>query len=179
MVPVAVCLCLALTAPVTRSALAQDPAAIPDNQVADSAPRKIAIVTHPDNPVNELTKAELGRLFLKKRTFWETGARCVPINQPGSTEIRDLFYRTVLDLDQTELKRYWMQETMTGNARPPVTVDNAAIVKKYIEKLPGAVAYIWADEVDETVTIIRIRDVPEFAVPAISEDAPEDATKAP
>lgn len=177
---VAVFVSAALAVPGTMPfAVAQEPAEATDSRPTEIEPRRIAVVTHPDNPVDELTKAELGRLFLKKRTFWATGERCVPIDQPGSSDIRERFYREALELDQTELKRYWMQETMTGNARPPVTVDNAAVVKKYIEKLSGAVAYIWADEVDDSVKVIRVRDVPAFADPEAFKEAPEDSAPSP
>lgn len=123
-------------------------------------PRRLAIVTHIDNPNSVLSRAELGRIFLKKQTQWSNGDRCIPIDQAGTSEIRRQFYRMVLDRTVYDMKRYWMQETMTGNAKPPVSLENTATVKQYLQKLEGSIAYIYEDEVDDSVKLIRVRDMP-------------------
>lgn len=138
-------------------------------------PRKIAVITNLSNPTAQMSKAQLGRAFLKKYKFWDSGLRCIPIDQSGTSEIRTAFYDQVLNRDQEALKRHWMQETMTGNARPPVTVENSLTVKKYIEKLEGGVGYIWADEIDESVKVVLITDDPRFEVPSSSPRNAEES----
>ncbi len=110
-------------------------------------------------------------MFLRSRTEWARGERCIPIDQAGSSEIRAQFYRQVLDKSVYEMKRYWMQETMTGNAKPPVSLDSSQTVKKYINKIEGGIAYIYEDEIDDTVKVIRIVDAPEFYT---TEDTPQE-----
>jgi hypothetical protein len=66
-----------------------------------------------------------------------------------------------------------MQETMTGNAKPPVSLESSQTVKKYINKIEGGIAYIYEDEIDETVKVIRIVDAPEFH--AAEDSPPEDS----
>lgn len=110
-------------------------------------------------------------MFLKTRTEWARGERCIPIDQAGTSDLRAQFYRLVLDKSVYEMKRYWMQETMTGNAKPPVSLDNSQTVKKYVNKIAGGIAYIYEDEIDETVKVIRIVDASEFYNP---EDNPPD-----
>lgn len=141
---------------------------------SDEGPRKIAVITNRANPTAQISKAELGRAFLKKYKFWDSGVRCIPIDQSGTSEIRTAFYHQVLNRDQKALKRHWMQETMTGNARPPVTVENSVTVKKYIERLDGGVGYIWADEVDESVKVVHITDDPRFEVPRSDSNVGEE-----
>lgn len=136
--------------------------------------RRIAIITHPDNEYTELTRWELGRMFLKRRTTWNRGERVIPIDQSGTSEIRERFYRIVLNRSVYDMKRYWMQETMTGDAKPPVSLENSTTVKKYIEKLKGGIAYIYEDELDETVKAIAIVDIPEFYRP--DDDESEEDT---
>lgn len=138
-------------------------------------PRRLAIVTHVDNPNSVLSRAELGRMFLKKRTQWSNGDRCIPIDQAGTSEIRRQFYGMTLDRTVYDMKRYWMQETMTGNAKPPVSLENAATVKKYLEKIKGGIAYIYEDEVDDSVKVIRVRDMPEL-YSGDEVEGPDDAT---
>jgi len=147
-------------------------------------PGRIAVVTHGDNELESITRSELARIFLKQQTAWPNGERCIPIDQRGDSAIRKEFSRLVLKQSVYEVRRYWMQETMTGNAKPPVSLESAATVKKYLQKLKGAVAYVYLDEVDEHVKVLRVRDVEELATsaqderPAPEEDAPGD-TEAP
>lgn len=138
----------------------------------DTAPRPIAVITHLENEVVSVTRSELARMFLKKQTTWPNGDRCIPIDQRGESKIRREFSRLVLQTTVYEMKRYWIQETMTGNAKPPVALESASTVKKYVQKLPGAVGYIYLDEVDDSVKIIMVSDVADLAPPPAEEDPP-------
>lgn len=134
--------------------------------------RRLAVVTNTSNTHDSLTRSELGRMFMRTRTEWARGERCIPIDQSGTSEIRAQFYRIVLDKSVNEMKRYWMQQTMTGDAKPPVSLENSQTVKKYVNKIEGSIAYIFEDEIDDTVKVIRIVDAPEFYT--VEESAPED-----
>lgn len=124
--------------------------------------RRIAIITHRDNAIGELSKSEIVRMFLKRKTVWENGKRCFPIDQSGDSAIRRIFTELVMDRTVDEMKRYWMQEMMTGNARPPISLRNSVTAKKYVAKLKGSISYVYEDEVDESVKVIRVRDVAEL-----------------
>lgn len=124
--------------------------------------RRIAIITDRDNVIEELSKSEIVRMFLKRKTVWENGKRCFPIDQSGDSAIRTVFTELVMGRTVDEMKRYWMQEMMTGNARPPISLRNSVTAKKYVAKLKGSISYVYEDEVDESVKVIRVRDVAEL-----------------
>ncbi len=140
----------------------------------EEQPRVLAVVTHVDNPLETITRSELARIFLKQQSTWPDGSRCIPIDQRGDSKIRREFSKLVLQRSVYDVKRYWMQETMTGNAKPPVSLESAATVKKYLQKIEGAVAYIYLDEVDESVRILAVKDVEELAQPEKAPEPPDD-----
>jgi ABC-type phosphate transport system substrate-binding protein len=144
-------------------------AAAPEN--SEKAFPRIAVVTHVENDIPSLTQAELARMFRKTQTEWPNGERCIPIDQMGGSDIRAEFGRIVLKETPDEWKRYWMRQTMTGNARPPIALDSSDTVKKYLQKLRGAVAYIYLSEVDDTVRILTVIDAPELAAPEAIPEA--------
>ncbi|HBJ75863.1 MAG TPA: hypothetical protein DDY86_10335 [Syntrophaceae bacterium] len=168
-------LTLAAAAWILSSLLAAATAAAPEEDAA--RPRKIAVITHLENETASLTRSELARMFKKTQTEWPDGRRCIPIDQLGGSAIRAEFSRIVLRESLDDIKRYWMQQTMTGNARPPISLESSATVKKYLQKLPGAVAYIYLDEVDETVQVLSIVDTSELAAPPA--ETPEDVEVTP
>lgn len=138
----------------------------------ETVERRLAIIVHPNNPHDQISKNELARIFLKRQRSWSDGKRCAPIDQSGDSAIRKRFSGLVLGRSVNDMKRYWMQETMTGNAKPPISLDSSATVKKYVTKLEGGIGYIYEDEVDASIKVIRVRDVPQLAAP--SDEAKED-----
>jgi len=139
----------------------------------EDPPRIVAVVTHVDNPLESIARSELARIFLKQQSTWPDGSRCIPIDQRGDSKIRREFSKLVLQRSVYDVKRYWMQETMTGNAKPPVSLESAATVKKYLQKIEGAVAYIYLDEVDDTVRVLAVQDVEELAQPEKKPEPPD------
>ncbi len=144
-------------------------------------PRPLVLITNVKNPINDISKRELGRIYVKKMHYWENGERCVPIDQAGTSQTRKDFYLLVLNKDLYEMKRYWMQETMTGNGTPPVTLDKSATVKRYVRKIKGSVGYIYADEVDDTVKVLHVINLPEFnsLEDEVVDDKAETETETP
>jgi ABC-type phosphate transport system substrate-binding protein len=123
-----------------------------------------------ENETASLTRNELARMFRKTQTEWEDGEHCIPIDQAGG-DIRSAFGRIVLEQTPDEWKRYWIQQTMTGNARQPIALDSSETVKKYVRKLKGAVAYIYESEVDDTVRVVTITDAPELLASEETEES--------
>lgn len=150
------------------------PADAEDIAEEKEAPRAIAVVTHVKNEIESISRSELARIFMKQQTTWPGGERCIPIDQRGESPIRQEFSRLVLQRSVYEMKRFWMQETMTGNAKPPIALESAATVRKYLEKLEGAVAYIYRDEVDASVKVLTVSDMKELARP---EEEPQEQSR--
>ena len=139
--------------------------------------KAIVVVTNPLNPADEVSLHNLQRMFLKQKTLWTDGLKCVPIDQSSAKQIRKRFSKLALGKDVEEMKRYWMQQTMTGNARPPIVLDGAALVKRYIQRIPGGIAYIYADEVDESVKVLRVAELPELSPSTKKSETESDATE--
>jgi len=148
-------------------------AAAPEDE-GEKKVRTIAVITHPESEIQSLSRSELARMFKKAQTEWADGTRCIPIDQLAGSEIRADFSRLVLREGLDDIKRFWMQQTMTGSARPPIALENSDTIKKYVAKLPGAVAYVYLDEVDENTRVLAVADVPELATPAPETKPPAD-----
>ena len=153
--------------------------AVAEEKGEKKAERDIAIVTNLKNDTTSLSRSELARIFTKKKTRWPNGKRCIPIDQLGDSKIRARFSRQVLRKSVYQMTRYWMQETMTGNAKPPVSLESAATVKKYIQKLEGAVGYIYADEVDDSICVLAILDVSGTLRNTAEEDSKKEGVEPP
>jgi ABC-type phosphate transport system substrate-binding protein len=99
------------------------------------------VVVHPDNPVSQLSAAELSRLFLKKTQRWPEGRPVQPV-EPASTRLRERFCLVVHDKSPNAVKAYWNQLIFSGRDVPPLEKPDDAGVLAYVRAEPGAIGYV-------------------------------------
>ncbi len=100
------------------------------------------VIVHPKNPVHDIERAELARVFLKKVTRWpdETTARPVDLRQ--NAEARREFSEAVLGRSVGAVRSYWQQAIFAGRDTPPPELDSDEAVVKYVLANRGAVGYV-------------------------------------
>src|SRR6516225_6419281 len=70
--------------------------------------RGLAIVANPSTPVDGLSLAELRKIFLGDRQFWNPSLRIVPlVLGPGARE-RELALRSIYGMSEIQFSQYWI-----------------------------------------------------------------------
>jgi hypothetical protein len=111
----------------------------------------LAVITHPSRPI-ALTTNDLRRFFLKQRRFWPDGSPVIPINRSAATPARTTFDESVFGAEVSSLAAYWNQRYFEG-LFPPLTLDSAEAVQRYVAARPNAVGYVDAASVDASVHV--------------------------
>ena len=126
----------------------------PDQSAAE---RNLAIVVNLSNPVNDLTMADLRRVFLGERGHWQNGRRITLVMlEPGWQE-RDAVLSGIYHMNETEFNKHFLHGLFTGEVFvSPKTLSTPEGVRKFIFNVPGAIGYLRASDVDKTVKVIRI-----------------------
>jgi phosphate transport system substrate-binding protein len=119
----------------------------------------IAPIVHPDNPVTNLTKDQLTKIFLGEIRNWkEVGGKdkeiTVIIREYGSGT-RDAWEEI---LHEDIYPYYTLVKVGTGGVRAAVAGD------------PSAIGYITIAAVDETVRALKVDGVPPVAEAVLAED---------
>jgi len=145
----ALCLVLALLAPASpHGAL---PAAAAAHEV------QFAVIVHPSTPVEDVTLAQLRRLFLGQQQFWSGGGRVVLFVHPAGTAEGDAVLRHLYQMTAAEYKRYWIAKTFRDDiASGPKIVSSNAMARRLTASVPGAIAVIAAADADSTVKVLSI-----------------------
>ena len=113
-----------------------------------------AVIVHRASTVSNVSAEDLRRIFLGKTT---TVANGQPIVLAELTPIRAQFCKSLLGLTPNEVRRRWVGLVFRGDALSlPLELADAAAVKKFVAEHPGAVGYILASDVDETIKILHI-----------------------
>jgi ABC-type phosphate transport system substrate-binding protein len=121
------------------------------------APTSIAVVVNKDNPVSNLSIADLRKISLGERQYWRGG---LPIQllmrAPGARE-RDLVLRVIFQMSESQYKQYWVAKLMRTEAKSaPAEVFSSGMLKEGVAAIPGAIAFIDIEEVRPPLKVLRI-----------------------
>jgi ABC-type phosphate transport system substrate-binding protein len=122
-----------------------------------TAQADIAIVVRPDVPVDNLTFAELRRLFLGDRQFWTSNVRVtLLVRAPGAHE-REVVLKTIYQMSEAQFKQYWIAKVFRAEAAsgPRIVYSNEMTVE-LVSGIPGAVAFVEADQIPKGLKVVKI-----------------------
>jgi ABC-type phosphate transport system substrate-binding protein len=120
----------------------------------------LVIVVNRSNPVDDLSFAELRRIFLGNRSHWANGRRITLVmREPGEPE-RNTILHEVCGMNEDQLKNHFLHGLFTGEILvSPKILSSPTGVRKFIFNVPGAIGYLRTADVDPTVKIVRIDEL--------------------
>jgi len=133
-------------------------AALPKLARADraSGPTTLAVVVSTDSKTVELSSHQLALIFRAQPVNGPSGKRLVAFNHPPRTPDRVGFDRVMLGMTPEEVARYWIDRRIRDGARAPRTVDSVTTLKRVVQRLPDAVAYLNVEQVDGDLRILAV-----------------------
>ena len=125
-----------------------------------SGTEPLVIVVNRSNPVDELSSAELRKIFLGNRSHWPNGRRITLVmREPGEPE-RNAIVRDLCGMTEDQLKNHFLHGLYTGEILvSPKTLASPVGVRKFIFNVPGAIGYLRIGDVDPTVKVVRIDEL--------------------
>lgn len=78
----------------------------------------------------------------------------VLIDQPESSEARQVFYSKVAEKTPVQVKAIWSRLVFSGKGTIPKEVSNSEEVKKLLNSNPDAIGYIEKAAIDSTVKVL-------------------------
>ena len=130
----------------------------PQSSVKAARPKEsLAIIVNRDNPIENISMAELRTVFLGERSHWPNGRRITLVMmEPGQPE-RETLVRDVCHMSESDLRRRYLQGLLTGEVLvSPKTLSSPVGVRKFVFNVPGAIGYVRPEDVDDTVKVVRI-----------------------
>jgi phosphate transport system substrate-binding protein len=126
------------------------PTAVPNGEA-------LAVIVNKSNPLDNVSLTELRKIFMGEQTRWPSGNRVtVVMRQPGQDE-RATALQLIYRMSERDFNRYFLRGTFTGETQSvPKTVAAAAGVRKFVFNVPGAIGYLRASEVDDSVKAVRV-----------------------
>ena len=126
-------------------------------QSRGAAEDSLAIVVNRANPVENLSFLELRKIFLGEQAHWSNGRRItVVMLEPGKME-RQVVLTQIYKMGEKDFTNHFLHGLFTGEIHAaPRTLGSSAEVLKFVLNVPGAIGYLKAPEVDESVKVVRV-----------------------
>ena len=132
------------------------PAALPPLPVAGPAD-SLAIIVNQTNPVENFSLPELRKIFLGERSHWPNGRRITLVMLDPTQPERKVILREVYGMNEKDLNSHFIQGVFTGAVFvSPKTLASPNEVLKFVFNVPGAIGYLRAADVDNSVKVLRV-----------------------
>ena len=115
---------------------------------------EVAIVVNKANNAT-INDGDISRLFLGKLKQYNSGTKVEPINQKIGSDVRKEFESKVLKKSASQIKAYWSKRVFSGKGKPPKEVATDKDVLAIISTNTGAIGYVDASSVDDSVKVIK------------------------
>jgi hypothetical protein len=126
----------------------------PVNAAAGEKVALVVIVAR-NSELTNISLSDLRQAFESERVG-DDQRRLIPLNYPPRTPDRVGFDQIVLGRDPEGVGRFWIARKIQGGAGPPRTVASLATLRRVVEKLPGAIAYIRPGQLSSGIRAIRV-----------------------
>ncbi len=129
-----------------------------------AAHAELAVIVHPENPLQKITTPELKKIFLGRMPLFPDSKREVhAIDLPDENPVFQDFYRRVVQLEGVELKRYRAYYLFSGRGRLPTVANSPAEVVETVRTDKGAIGYVSQEDVTPDTRILLL--LPSSAAP--------------
>jgi len=110
--------------------------------VSGQNPGQYIIVVNNSNHVTTISRKDLSKLFLKKKTRWKTGKDVLPVDLLETSHIRNRFSQDIHKRPLTKVKAYWQNQVFSGKRYPPPQLEYERDVLSFVASDSGAIGYI-------------------------------------
>jgi hypothetical protein len=119
--------------------------------------QNLAIVVNLANPIENLSIAELRRIFLGARGHWPNGRRITIVMMEPAQPERIAVLREICQMSENEFSNHFLHGLFTGEVLvSPKTLATPVGVRKFVFNVPGAIGYLRMSDVDSSVKVVRI-----------------------
>lgn len=131
-------------------------ALLPGPASAQGVDRSLRVVVNKDNKLASMTTDDLTRIFLGKKTLWDSGTRIVPVMPEEESATGELFLSGTLKKSVSQFRAYWKRLLFSGGGAVPKVFRNHDQLLDFVARQPGAIGIVEASAVDDRVRVLEI-----------------------
>lgn len=117
----------------------------------------IAVIVNPMNPVDNLSSAELRRIFSGEKQNWSNGLPISLFVRAPQAREWDVLLERVLHMSDSEYKAYWVKKVYSGEVQhEPLALYSNGMELEAIRAEKGGIALISMQDIHQGVKVIKV-----------------------
>jgi ABC-type phosphate transport system substrate-binding protein len=117
----------------------------------------VAVVVHPDTPISNLSLAEVRKVFLGDRQYWNTNIPVVLLIRAPVARERNVVLKIIYQMSESQFKQYWIAKIFRAEAATaPKVVYSNDMANQLVTAIPGAIAFIDSKDVKPGAKVLRV-----------------------
>lgn len=111
----------------------------------------IVVIVNAENSTPELSRRDLIDLYMGKKLAFPSGESAVAYDLKMDSEVREQFYRFLVNKSVAQVNAYWARLLFTGRVKPPQEVADSQSIVEQVKTNQSAIGYIDSDYLDSSV----------------------------
>lgn len=116
----------------------------------------IAVVVPKDSNIESISKRELVDVYMGRFEVLQSGQKVKPVDYESGSELRTLFYKSLVNKSERQINAYWSRLIFSGRAKPPLQVSSPEESLAYLLRNQSALAYMPVNRVSEEMKIVLV-----------------------
>jgi ABC-type phosphate transport system substrate-binding protein len=122
---------------------------------ASSAPAATVVVNN-EVDATALDAESLERIFLGKKTLWDSGQRITPALVNETSDVSKAFLDEILRKSVPQYRAYWKKRLFSGGGTVPKTFRSSREVIDFVIRTPGAIGIVESAPEDGSVKVFQV-----------------------
>ncbi len=115
----------------------------------------VVVIVNSASGITEATAAEVSKVFMGKSSSI-SGTNVTPVDQETTSEVRTDFSDKILGRTVKKVTNYWKKRVFSGKGEAPAELANDAKVLAHVAETPGAIGYVAAGSLNDSVQAISV-----------------------
>jgi hypothetical protein len=116
-----------------------------------------AVVASPDVPLNNVTVADLRKLFLGDRQFWTSNLRVALVMRAPVARERAMVVWTICKMSESQFGQYWIGKVMRADCtESPRQFSSNQAAMDMVRTKPGSIAIVNAAQVQGGMKVLPV-----------------------
>ena len=125
--------------------------------LAAQGAREVAVVVHPNVPIDALSLGDLRRIVLGDREFWPGSLRVTLLIRAPIAHERDVVLKNVCQMTEAQFRQHWIAKVFRAEAAvAPKIAYSSEMVVDMVNQVPGAIAFVDAAQAGKGLKVVRI-----------------------
>jgi ABC-type phosphate transport system substrate-binding protein len=117
----------------------------------------IAVVVHPDTPVTDMNLADVRKVFLGERQYWNSKLPVILLVRAPVAREREVVLHTIYKMSESQFKQFWVAKIFRSEAvSAPKIVYSSDMTNQIVSAVPGSIAFMEAKAVGPGLKVIKV-----------------------